>query len=203
MKNRLFLGVITTVAAVFLISCSGYGTFLSYNSQSNLPKVKQIIYLNPEIHPNLDEIKSPSYQAFFSSISDKISRYPKLKMLRVENEMPYDTINIDNLREICENNNSEMVIVPKIKYFKIGLGSYVFSNQVVVSMKMYDAAGNFIVESSYDTFKKNKRLLGSTENSIKIGTNGAMELILKELRKKIQRKDEGNSHSSSEFEPTS
>ncbi|MEG1591399.1 MAG: pyruvate decarboxylase, partial [Chryseobacterium sp.] len=63
------------------------------------------------------------------------------------------------------------------------LGKYVFSNQVVVSMKLFDAEGNLITSSEYDTYRKNMRLLGSTENSIKIGTNGAMKNILKELRK--------------------
>ncbi len=204
MKKSILLGTLTTAAAIFLISCSSYGTSLNYNTQSNnIPKVKQIIYLSPEVYPNLDEIKSPSYQAFFSSISNKISKYPKLKMLRVDSKMSYDSINTDNLREICENNNSEIVIVPKIKYFKIGLGSYVFSNQVVVSMKMYDASGNFIMESTFDTFKKSKRLLGSTENSVKIGTEGAMDLILKEIRAHNQRKGSTAALSTSEFEPNS
>ncbi|WP_435524123.1 hypothetical protein [Chryseobacterium indoltheticum] len=38
-------------------------------------------------------------------------------------------------------------------------------------MKLFDAEGNLITSSEYDTYRKNMRLLGSTENSIKIGTN--------------------------------
>jgi hypothetical protein len=59
----------------------------------------------------------------------------------------------------------------------------VFSNQVVVSMKLFDAGGNLLTETDYDTYRKNMRLLGSTENSIKIGTDGAIKDILKKLRK--------------------
>ena len=50
-------------------------------------------------------------------------------------------------------------------------------------MKLYDSEGNFITETSYDTYKKNMRLLGSAENSVKVGTQGAMEDIIKNLKK--------------------
>ena len=52
-----------------------------------------------------------------------------------------------------------------------------------VSMKLYDADGNFLAESDYDTYKKNARILGSAENSIKIGTEGVMNFISKDLTK--------------------
>jgi hypothetical protein len=81
------------------------------------------------------------------------------------------------------NNDADFAIVPKVKYFKVGFGKYVFSNQVVISMKLFDATGNLLTETDYDTYRKNMRLLGSTENSIKIGTNGAIKGILKKLKK--------------------
>ena len=130
----------------------------------------------------MEEIKFPSYQAFFGTVTDRISKYDKLKMTAIETPMAYDEVDIQALKEICANNNSDLAIVPKIKYFKVGIGKYVFSNQVIVSMKMYDAKGNFLAESSHDTFRKNRRMLGNTENSIKIGTNGVMNDILKEIR---------------------
>ena len=75
-----------------------------------------------------------------------------------------------------------MAIIPKVKYFKVGFGKYVFSNQVVVSLKLYDSEGNYIMETSYDTYKGNARLLGSAENSVIIGTKGAIRKMEKELR---------------------
>jgi hypothetical protein len=49
-------------------------------------------------------------------------------------------------------------------------------------MKLFDAEGNLVTETDYDTYKKNMRLLGSTVNSVKIGTNGAIKGILKQLK---------------------
>ncbi len=181
MKKVLFYGLVITVSSAVFISCAVSG---STDVQKVDLKIKKIVYYNPEIEPNVEEIKEPSYQAFFSSVTDHLSKRERMKMLRVESTMKYDTVNTMDLIEICEANASDAVVVPKIKYFKVGLGKYVFSNQVIVSMKMYDAQGNFLLESSYDTFKKHKRILGSTENSIKIGTEKAMELLLKEIRLK-------------------
>ena len=46
-------------------------------------------------------------------------------------------------------------------------------------MKLYNADGEFLSESQYDTYKKNKKLIGSAENFVKIGTKGAWKEILK------------------------
>ena len=73
-----------------------------------------------------------------------------------------------------------------MKYFKVGLGKYVFSNQVIVSLKIFDAAGALVAETSYDTYRKGGRMLGSAENSIKAGTLGALKDINKQLRKKYR-----------------
>lgn len=56
-------------------------------------------------------------------------------------------------------------------------------------MKLYDKTGKLITESNYDTFRKNARILGSAENSIKLGTKGAMKAIKKNLRK-IKNRDQ-------------
>lgn len=40
----------------------------------------------------------------------------------------------------------------------------------------------FVMETAYDTYKGNGRLLGSAENSVIIGTKGAIRKISKELR---------------------
>ena len=86
------------------------------------------------------------------------------------------------MRDICRNNNADVAVIPKVKYFKVGFGKYVFSNQVIVSMKLYNANGDFVMETAYDTYKGNGRLLGSAENSVIIGTKGAIRKISKELR---------------------
>lgn len=146
-------------------------------------KIKRILYFNPEVEPDLEEIKDPTNNAFFSTVSDNVSTFKRNRMLRSEVQVSFDSIDAKTISEYSKNNDADFVIVPKVKYFKVGLGKYVFSNQVIVSLKLFDAEGNFIASSDYDTYRKNMRLLGSTENSIKIGTNGAMKSILKELRK--------------------
>lgn len=150
--------------------------------KNSVDKIKKVLYFNPEVDPALQEIKEPTNHAFFSAVSDNLSER-KNKMIRTETEIPFDSIDKQTIADYCINNEADFAIVPKVKYFKVGIGKYVFSNQVVVSMKLFDSSGNLITEADYDTYKKNMRLLGSTVNSVKIGTNGAIKSILKELRK--------------------
>ena len=183
MKKILFFTLISTV---FITSIS------SVKAQKvHADKIKKILYFNPEVEPDLEEIKEPTNNAFFSAVSDKVSGFRKNKMLRSEVQVSYDSIDSKTIIEYSKNNDADFVVVPKVKYFKVGLGKYVFSNQVIVSMKLFDAEGNFIASSDYDTYRKNMRLLGSAENSIKIGANGAMKIILKELRKQKPSSEAG------------
>ena len=146
-------------------------------------KKQNIIYFNPEIFPEIEEIKEPTYMAFYAATSEKSSPFRSYKSLRVDANIPYDSVDIDAIKEYCKNNNAQLAVVPKVKYFKVGFGKYVFSNQVIISMKLYDSMGNFLTETNYDTYKKNARILGSAENSIKIGTSGAVSKMGKNLRK--------------------
>lgn len=184
MKKILFY---TFVSIVFIAGISSVKAQKTHHHD----KIKKILYFNPEVEPDLEEIKEPTNHAFFSAVSDKVSAFRKNKMLRSEVQISYDSIDSKTIVEYSKNNDADFVIVPKVKYFKVGLGKYVFSSQVVVSMKLFDAEGNFIASSDYDTYRKNMRLLGSAENSIKIGTNGAMKSIIKELRKQKPSSEAG------------
>jgi len=156
---------------------------ISLKAQKNTDdKIRKILYFNPEVDPDIEEIKEQTNYAFFSAVSDNLSER-KNKMIRTETQIPFDSIDKQTITDYCINNDADFAVVPKVKYFKVGIGKYVFSNQVVVSMKLFDAGGNLITETDYDTYKKNMRLLGSTVNSVKIGTNGAIKDILKQLRK--------------------
>lgn len=144
---------------------------------------QNILYFNPEVEPDIEEIKEPTNLAFFSAVSDHISTHKKRKMMKTETQLPFETADQKTISDYAVNNDADFVTVSKVKYFKVGLGKYVFSNQVIVSMKLFDKDGNLITESSYDTYRKNMRMLGSAENSIKIGTAGALKTIFKNLRK--------------------
>ncbi|MGA9211576.1 pyruvate decarboxylase [Kaistella sp.] len=185
MRNLYLIRTHFTVI-LLLTACCALSAQTSLLSKD--PKTYQILYFNPEIFPDIEEIKEPTYSAFFSALSDQISVSKSNKLLRVDYNIPYDDAETSLISEFCENNNAQYAVVPKVKYFKVGFGKYVFSNQVVVSMKIYNATGELLAEASYDTYKKNGRLLGSAENSIKIGTNGALKNINKILRKKYRSK---------------
>lgn len=173
---------ILTFSTVFIFLLIGIASVKAQRNVSE-DKIKKVLYFNPEVEPDLEEIKEPTNHAFFSAVSDNLSRFKRNKMLRTETQVSFDSVDKQTIADYCINNDADFAIVPKVRYFKVGLGKYVFSNQVVVSMKLFDAAGNYITESDYDTYRKNMRLLGSAENSIKIGTNGAIKGILKELRR--------------------
>lgn len=183
MKN---LYLIRTQIAVLLLLTT-YATLSAQNSLFNKEvKTAQILYFNPEVFPDIEEIKEPTYSAFFSALSDELSTARSNKLLRVDYDIPFDHPAPKLIAEFCQNNNAQFAVIPKVKYFKVGIGKYVFSNQVIVSMKIYNASGDMLAETSYDTYKRNGRLLGSAENSIKIGTTGALKNINKILRKKFR-----------------
>lgn len=191
MKKVLFFGIVITASACIIISCATAGNRVEYiNRQVKIPKIQRIITYDPEVFPNIEEIKEPTNTAYFSALSDQLRILGDYKLLRVNSTATYDFTEINTLKEICSNNNADAILIPKVKYFKVGIGKYVFSNQVIVSLKLYDSAGNFIIETSYNTFKTNGRLLGSAENSIKIGTVGALVKMSQEVRsnKLIERK---------------
>ncbi|MEN4759892.1 pyruvate decarboxylase [Chryseobacterium sp. C39-AII1] len=173
---RKFISFVTLT--VFLFS----GSVLLKAQKNSTDKIKRILYFNPEVEPDIEEIKEPTNHAFFSAVSDNLSER-KNRMIKTETQVSFDSIDKKTITDYSVNNEADFVIVPKVKYFKVGLGKYVFSNQVVVSMKLFDAEGNLLTETDYDTYRKNMRLLGSTTNSVKIGTNGAIKDILKKLRK--------------------
>ncbi len=181
MKNLYLVRTQFTVLLLLAASCalSAQNGLLTKNSKTYL-----ILYFNPEVFPDIEEIKEPTYSAFFSALSDQLSTSKNNKLLRVDYDIPYNEAEPAVIAEFCQNNNAQFAVVPKVKYFKVGFGKYVFSNQVIVSMKIYGSTGDLLAETSYDTYRKNGRLLGSAENSIKIGTNGALKNINKILRKK-------------------
>ncbi|MBT0548614.1 pyruvate decarboxylase [Riemerella anatipestifer] len=181
-KTLILIGI--SVSLICTIGCSAWGDSLSYlNKNIKIKKVKKVVYFNPVITPEIPEIYIPTYNAFYSAASDFLKDRNSGKILRVDCVMSYENIDTEYIKEICLNNNAEVVLIPRVKYFKVGFGRYVFSNQVLVSAKLYDADGNFIIETSYDTYKGNARLLGNAENSVKIGTIGMLRKMNKEIRR--------------------
>lgn len=175
----------SVIVVCFLISCTNLGdSLLYYNQDIKIQKVKTVLYFNPEVFPDIPEIKDPTYSAFHNAASDKMKSLGNFKYLQVDTPILFDEVDISVVKELCKNNNAEVAVIPKVKYFKVGLGKYVFSNQVIVSLKLYDSAGNFVMETAYDTYSGNARLLGSAENSVIIGTKGAIQKMSKELRNK-------------------
>ncbi|KFF74287.1 hypothetical protein HX13_14340 [Chryseobacterium sp. P1-3] len=170
MKKIIFFTAVIT----FLLT----GVTLVKAQRNAEDKIKKVLYFNPEVEPDIDEIKEPTNNAFFDAVTDNFSGR-KNKMLRAEVQVPFDSIDKQTIMDYCVNNDADFAIVSKVRYFKVGLGKYVFSNQVVVSMKLFSADGNLVTETDHDTYRKNMRLLGSTVNSVKIGTDGAIRGIIK------------------------
>lgn len=183
MKTHLSSLLLTFYASTLLISCANFGDALIYrNRDFKVSKVKTVLYFNPEVYPDISEIKEPTYSAFYSATSDKMRSLGKIQYLQVDTELSFDNVDVEVIKEICYNNNADVAVIPKVKYFKVGFGKYVFSNQVIVSLKLYDSQGHFIMQTSYDTYKGNGRLLGTASNSVIIGTKGAIRKLDKELR---------------------
>ena len=158
MKKILFCGL---AASLIIISCKNLGsTLVKLNHSIKLKHVDRIVYFDPEVYPNFEEIKEPTHNVIYSAVSDELKNYGNYKIMHINNaNIKYDSVDVNMIKESCLNNGAEIALVPKVKYFKVGLGKYVFSNQVIVSMKMYNNDGELVIENSYDTYKGSGRLL--------------------------------------------
>ena len=158
MKKILFCGL---AASLIIISCKNLGsTLVKLNHSIKLKHVDRIVYFDPEVYPNFEEIKEPTNNVIYSAVSDELKNYGNYKIMHINNaNIKYDSVDVNMIKESCLNNGAEIALVPKVKYFKVGLGKYVFSNQVIVSMKMYNNDGELVIENSYDTYKGSGRLL--------------------------------------------
>ncbi len=167
------------LSGILIISCAAQPA-----GRATAAGIERIIVINPEVYPDIPEVKPPTYVAFMSAFSDKIREYGQFRLMTIDTPMIYDSVDTAMLTKLCDNNRCDLAVVPKVKYFKVGLGKFVFSNQVVISMKLYDKEGNMLAETSYDTYRGHMRLTRSAESSIKLGVEGALEKLSRELRSK-------------------
>lgn len=180
MKKTVFLAI---AAGLILLSCRSWGSsLLSGDDTIKLKKVHRIIYFNPEVFPNYEGIREPTNKAFFNTVTNELRQYGDYKILRVDTPIAYDSVDVQSIKDYCKFNNAEVAVVPKVKYFKVGIGKYVFSNQVIISMKLYNSNGELVMENSFDTYKGKGRLLGSAENSVNIGTSNVIRNLVAALK---------------------
>lgn len=180
MKKTIFLAL---AAGLILLGCRSWGNSLSKNnSHVKLKKVQRIVYFNPEVFPDYEGIREPTNHAFFNTVTNELKQYGDYKILRVDTPIKYDSVDVESIKDYCKNNNAEIAVVPKVKYFKVGIGKYVFSNQVIISMKLYNNEGELVIENSFDTYKGKGRLLGSAENSVNIGTSNVIKNLIIALK---------------------
>lgn len=180
MKKTVFLAI---AAGLILLSCKSWGS-TSSNGEGKIKakKVHKIVYFSPEVFPNYDGITEPTNKAFFNTVTNELKNYGDYRVLRVDTSVSYDTVDIQSIKDYCKNNDAEAAIIPKVKYFKVGIGKYVFSNQVIISMKLYNSDGELVMENSFDTYRGKGRLLGSAENSVNIGTSNVIKNLITELK---------------------
>ena len=180
MKKTVFLAI---AAGLILLSCKSWGS-TSSNGEGKIKakKVHKIVYFSPEVFPNYDGIIEPTNKAFFNTVTNELKNYGDYRVLRVDTPVSYDTVDIQSIKDYCKNNDAEAAIIPKVKYFKVGIGKYVFSNQVIISMKLYNSDGELVMENSFDTYRGKGRLLGSAENSVNIGTSNVIKNLITELK---------------------
>ena len=66
MKKVLFFGIVITASACIIISCGSAGNRVEYiNRQMKIPKIQRIIIYEPEVFPNIEEIKEPTTTTYF------------------------------------------------------------------------------------------------------------------------------------------
>lgn len=146
---------------------------------------KREVFLYTPLHivPAVEEIREVTESYFFEAISDEVSRYTHWKLLRTEGIIDENSKDISRqISELCMHNGANYAIIPKITFFKVGFGKYIFSSQVIVTLLVYNSDGEYCISVSYDTFKKKGRLFGSAEHSIRKGVKGAFRQLSKRIK---------------------
>lgn len=183
MKKPLPLSKIFTV---LLLISAGYAYAQANTDIEEVQingKIKYtFLYTNPTIEPPVEEIIAPTIIEFFDVVTHRFSANKNLKLIRSKSSVVADGDISKNIQELGENNNADYVVVPKLKFFKVGIGRYLFSSQVEVCLDLYNSEGKLLSSETYNTYKNDRRIFGSAENSIRKATQGAM----KGLRKKFQ-----------------
>lgn len=151
---------------------------LSVYGQILKDKHNTILFAQPEIEPDLPEIYSQTRKLFFEAVDN--THFPKVdKIIQLENTV---LPNAETIAEYCQNNGAQFLVIPKITFFKVGIGKYVFSNQVVVTLKLYNAEGVLTLTSSHDTMRNNARIIGATSNTVRIGSRGALKSMIRMMK---------------------
>ena len=81
------------------------GTFLFFTGCKSLPaqnisaqkdlENQSIIYFNPEVFPDIDEIKEPTNAAFYAAVSERVPSFKNYNVLRVDTYVPFDHVDLD------------------------------------------------------------------------------------------------------------
>lgn len=122
-EKKLFLKFSNIILIVF--------GFTLLQGQNYSKTQKTILFFTPDITPNFEEIKDVTYLSYYSAASDFMS-FSNNKILQNNNIIAFENVDIHNIIESCKNNETDFAVVSLIKFFKIGIGKYVLSSQVVV-----------------------------------------------------------------------
>ena len=89
------------------------GTFFLYTGCQSVPaqnisaqkdlENQSIIYFNPEVFPDIDEIKEPTNAAFYAAVSERVPSFKNYNVLRVDTYVPFDNVDLDVIKEYCKN----------------------------------------------------------------------------------------------------
>lgn len=169
-KHRLLLLGVLVATTVVCMKAKAQMTVTHIPEVVVQKKKKTILYTRLNIFPEVEEIREVTENHFFNTIYERISKSNDLRILQTNGYVNMEENLQGQVTELCQNNDADFVVIPSIKFFKVGFGKYIFSSQVVVTLDLYNAQGHLVSSSVYDTLKRKGRMFGSAESSIKKGT---------------------------------
>ena len=125
-KQLAVLALVIVAGGLTIVKAQSLSANSSDSKQNLENKSKKILYFNPEVFHNVEEIVEPTNTAFFSAVSDKISSLRNNKMMRADSPIEFDNIDAETIKEYCLNNNADFAVIPSVHSFFVGLGKYVF-----------------------------------------------------------------------------
>lgn len=180
-KHRLLLLGVLVATTVVCMKARAQKTVTQIPEVVVQKKKKTILYTRLNIFPEVEEIREVTENHFFNTIYERISKSNDLRILQTNGYVNMEENLQEQVAELCQNNDADFVVIPSIKFFKVGFGKYIFSSQVVVTLDLYNAQGHLVSSSVYDTLKRKGRMFGSAESSIKKGTMGAYKMMKKNI----------------------
>lgn len=169
--------------SLLLVGCAQIRDSLTYiRRDAHLTSVQKLLFFPPVVEPEIPEIQQPAGELFRAALTDAMEeRYRQIQIKFIDVHLPYHGPEAEIIAKFSANNEAQAVVIPHIKFVKMGVGSFI-SRQVIVTFRLYNHRGDYLMETGYDTTVGNANLRQTATSSLRYGVRGCLRKMFKEIR---------------------